>query len=278
MTDSATSLWRYPDFLKFWAGQTVSALGTQITQLALPLTAALVVKASPLQMGFLVAAQRAPALLVALIAGVWVDHHRKRAVLIGSDLGRALLLALVPLAYRWGVLRIEPLYFIGLSVGILDTLFDTAYHPYLLSVVQRQHILEARSKLNVSGTAVHLSGPALAGVLVQLMTAPLAMLVDAVSFGISAWSLASIRTQEPTPVVEHQQSMWREIAEGLRFVVSNPILRAVAGTNGTWQFFDNVVMAVLVLYITRELGLSPGLLGLAFVGGPLAVCRREVLS
>jgi Na+/melibiose symporter-like transporter len=274
-----SGLWQHREFLKFWAGQTISAFGTQVTLLALPLTAALVLNASPAQMGVLAAAQRTPALLVGLHAGVWVDRSRKRPLLIAADLGRAVLLAAVPLAYRLGVLRIEPLYIVGFLVGVLDTFFSTAYFPLLLSVVHRDRIVEARSKLNVSGTAVHLAGPGLAGALVQAVTAPIAILADALSFVISALSLALMRTEElAPPPAEHRQSVGCEIVEGLHLVVRNPFLRAIAGANGTWQFFDNVVMAVLVLYITRELGLSPGMLGLVFIGGPLGFLAGNLLA
>lgn len=212
-------LWGHPDFLKLWAGQTVSEFGTQVTYLALPLTAALLLKATPLQMGVLTAADTLPILLVGLLAGVSADRHRRRPLLIAADLGRAILLGSIPLAAAFGALHIAQLYIVAFSVGMLSTFFGTAYPPFLLSLVRREHIVEGTSKLGTSQSVANIAGPGLAGTLIQLMTAPIALIVDALSFLVSALSLGLIRAVEPAPSTpERRQGIRREIAEGFGVV------------------------------------------------------------
>jgi len=273
-----SGLWGDRPFVLFWAARTASAFGTQVTLLALPLTAALVLDADAAQMGGLVAAQGAPRLLVALLAGAWVDRLRKRPVLIAADLGRAALLGAVPLAHALGVLRVELLYVVGFLTGTLSAFAGAAFSPFLLAVVGRDRIVEANTKLGQSETAAYVAGPGLAGALVQVLTAPVAILGDALSFVASALVLSRVAAAEPpTPSPEQRRGIGREIAEGLRFVAGDRLLRALAGNNGTWAFFDSVVAAVLVLYVTRELGLRPGLVGIVFAGGPLGFLLGSLL-
>lgn len=275
---SFSGLWGDRPFLTFWAARTVSAFGTQVTLLALPLTAALVLDADAAQMGRLVAAEGAPQLLVVLLAGAWVDRLRKRPVLIAADLGRAALLASVPVAHALGALRIELLYLVGFLTGTLSAFAGAASSPFLLAVVRRDRLLEANTKLGQSETAAAVAGPGLAGALVQVLTAPVAILADAASFVASALLVWRVGAEEPaTPPSKQRQGVGREIAEGLRFVAGDRLLRALAGNNGTWAFFDGVVAAVLVLYVTRELGLRPGLVGVVFVGGPVGFSLGSLL-
>ena len=181
--------------------------------------------ATPLQMGKLGTVQYLPWLLVGLVAGAWVDRLRRRPVMIAADLGRTLLLGLIPLAAVAGVLRLEHLYLVGFLVGILNVFFDVAYAAYLPTLVPRDRLTEGNSKLQVSASIAEISGPGLAGGLVQLVTAPLAIALDALSFLASAFSLAWIREPEPKPApVGGSRSMLAEICEGLRLVFSNPIL------------------------------------------------------
>ena len=269
-----SGLWRHPDFLKLWVGQTISVFGTQITLLALPLTAVLMLDASAAQMGLLGAAERAPFLLVGLFAGVWVDRLRRRPILIGADLGRAALLGWIPLAAAFGWLRIEHLYVVGFLAGVLTVFFDVAYMAYLPALVRREQLVEGNSKLEVSNSVAMIAGPGLAGGLVQLVTAPVAIVVDALSYLGSALSLAFIRRPEPAPRAVGArpvgpQGFWGEIGEGLRVVLGNPLLRAIAGCTGTSNLFSNVLFTVFVLYATRELGIGPAALGLIFAAvGP----------
>jgi MFS family permease len=254
-------LWRHPDFLKLWAGQTVSLLGSQVTALALPLTAVLTLEAGPIQMGLLGVAGSAPFLLIGLLAGVWVDRLRRRPILIGADVGRALLLGSIPVAALLGLLRIEQLYLVAFLVGILTVFFDVAYQAFLPALVPRARLVEGNSKLEASRSIAQIAGPGLGGGLVQLVTAPVTLVADALSFLGSALFLALIRAPETAPTSEARASVWREIGEGLRVVLGNRLLRAIAGCTGTWNLFSNVMFAVLVLYATRELGIEPAVLG-----------------
>ena len=263
-----TGLWRHPDFVKLWTGQTISLVGSQVTFLALPLTAVLVLNATPAQMGFLTAAGALPSLLVGLFAGVWVDRRRRRPILIATDLGRAALLLLIPAAALLGVLRIEYLYAVAFLVGALGLFFEVAHHSFLPSLVGREQLVEGNSKLEISDSVAEIVGPGLAGGLVQLVTAPIAIAVDAISFLISALFLGLIRTPEPAPKPpDEQQNILGEAVDGLSLVSRNALLRAIAGSMSTLHLFNSVLEAVFVLYVTRELGIGPGLLGLIFASG-----------
>ncbi len=263
-----TGLWRHADFVKLWTGQTISLIGSQVTFLALPLTAVLILNATPAQMGFLTAAGALPSLLVGLFAGVWIDRHRHRPILIAADLGRTVLLLLIPVAALLGVLRIEYLYVVALLVGTLGLFFEVAHHSFLPSLVGREQLVEGNSKLEISDSVAEIVGPGLAGGLVQLVTAPIAIAVDAISFLISALFLGLIRTPEPAPKPpDERQNILGETVEGLSLVSGNALLRAIAGGMSTVHLFNSVLEAVFVLYLTRELGIGPGLLGLIFASG-----------
>jgi MFS family permease len=270
MQKHLTGLWRHPDFLKLWVGETISLLGSQVTLLAIPLTAAMTLKATPLQMGTLGTVQYIPWLLVGLFAGVWVDRMRRRPVMVITDLGRAALLGLIPLAAVAGILRMEHLYFVGFLVGILNVFFEVAYTAYLPVLVQRERLVEGNSKLQASASVAEIGGPGLAGGLVQLVTAPIAIAVDSLSFLVSALSLTWIGTPEPRPTpTDDSRNIMSEIRDGLRLVFANPILRAFALASVTTNFFVDVHLAVFVLYVTRELGISPVILGSIYAIGSI---------
>lgn len=271
-------LWRHADFVKLWTGQTISLFGSQITFLALPLTAVLVLEASPAQMGFLTAAGAIPSLLVGLFVGVWVDRYRRRPILIAADLGRAALLFAIPVAAILGMLRIEHLYVVAFLVGTLELFFDVAHRSFLPSLVKREQLVEGNSKLEMSRSIAMILGPGVAGGLVQLVTAPIAIAVDAISFLISALFLGWIRAPEPAPKPSDQrENIWRELGEGLRLVSGNRLLRAIAGCMGIVGLFNSVLEAVFVLYVTRELGIEPGLLGLVFAVGSVGFLLGTLL-
>jgi MFS family permease len=192
-------LWREPDFLKLWAGQAVSQMGSWITLVGLPMTAALLLKASPLQMGILSGAGAAAILLFGLFAGVWADRLRRRPILIWADLGRAAVLGTVPLAALAGRLTMSHLYVVAAASAILTVFFDVSYRTYLPSLVSPEDLLEGNSKLTLSESIAGVVGPGLTGVLIQALTAPIAILFDAASFVCSALSVWFIRTPEPRP-------------------------------------------------------------------------------
>ncbi len=272
-------LWRHSEFLKLWTGQTISQFGTQVSTLAIPLTAALVLNASPVQMGLLSAFEFAPFLLLSLFAGVWVDRMRRRPILIVADIGRTLLLGSIPVAALINALRMEQLYVVALLVGVLTVFFDVAYQSYLPVLVSREHLVEGNSKLEVSRSVAQIAGPGMAGGLVQLFSAPLAVTLDALSYVASVISLLFIHTPEPAPVhADSGAGMWAQLGEGLRVVLGNPLLRSIAACTGTSNLFGNGLQAVYVLYVTRELQLQPAVIGLIFAASGPGALLGSVLA
>ncbi len=263
------SLTRNSEFLKLWVGQTISEFGSQITRLALPLTAVLVLNASSSQMGVLNALGVAPFILVGLFAGVWADRVRRRPILMTADLGRFLLLGSIPLAAVGGFLTIPYLYVVIFLVGVMGVFFDVSYQSFLPSLVGRNQLVEGNSKLEVSNSAAAILGPGLAGFLVQVLTAPVAIFFDALSFLISAWSLRLIHSQEDAPerLPGAQPNVIHEIREGLHVVLGNRLLWSIAGCTATANFFGSIWQAVFILYLTRELNVPPAVQGIIFAAG-----------
>ena len=265
-------LWRHGDFLKLWSAETISQFGTQVSQLALPLVAILVLDASTFEVAALGVVEFLPFILFTLPAGVWVDRLPRRPILIAGDFGRAALLATIPIAFIADVLTLTQLFAVGFLVGICTVFFDVAYMSYLPSLVTRDQIIDGNSKLEISRSASQVGGPGMGGGLVQVFTAPYAILLDAVSFVASGLFLLRIRKLEP-PVAARSDgtktSLWTELREGLRFVLGNPNLRAQAGCTGTSNFFSNVAFAIIIVYLVRELELSPGAIGLVFSIGSI---------
>ncbi len=272
-------LWRHRDFRKLWVGETISLLGSQVTLLALPLTAILTLHADAAQMGYLTAVQTVPFLLVGLFAGVWVDRARRRPIMIATDCGRFVLLLIVPLLAVTGRLTMSSLYPIAFLVGIMTVFFDVAYMAFLPTLVGRDQLVEGNAKLEVSRSGAQIAGPGIAGLLVRLVTAPVAVAADAASFLTSALFLLGIRTPEPPPVAPgSRRSVRRDIAEGLRFVLGNTLLRSIASCTGTSNFFASAMLAIVILYLTRDLGIGPGLLGLIYATGNLGYLSGAFLA
>lgn len=262
-------LWRHPDFLKLWAGQTVSLFGSLVTVFALPLTAILVLRAGAAQVALLRAAEVVPAIALGLVAGVWVDRLRRRPLMIAADIGRALALASIPFAALTGHLRLEQLYVVALVTGTLTTVFDISYPSYLPTLISREQLVEGNSKLQASGSVAEVGAFGLAGVLISALTAPGAILVDSCSFIVSAVSVLLIRKPEPAPTPPTERTgTLRELGEGLRLVGGSAILRPVAWVAGTQSVFQNIVGVVILLFYARDLHLSPVMMGLlAAFGG-----------
>ncbi len=264
--DRRPALWHHHDFLKLWAGETVSLFGSQVTMLALPLAAVLLLGAGPVEMGLLTAAGYLPFLLIGLVAGVWVDRCRRRPILIAANLGRALLLTTIPLAALFDVLRIEQLYVVVFAVGFLTVFFDVAYTAYLPALVDRDQLVEGNAKLEVSRSTAQIAGPGAAGALVQLVGGALAIAVDALSYLASAAILWRIKSAEPPPAGErHAGSLWSDLREGLQTIVGNPVLRAIAACTGTLNLFGSMAQTVFILYLVRDLGIEPALTGLVMM-------------
>jgi MFS family permease len=275
----ASALWRHREFLKFWAGSGISDVGSQVTALALPLIAALTLHATPWQMGLLAASGSAPVLVVGLFAGVWVDRIRRRPVMIATDVGRALLLSIIPLAAVTGVLRMEILYAVMLLTGSLTVLFDVAHMSFVPSLVSANQLVDGNSKIKTTSAAAEVAGPSLGGVLVSVLGAPFAVLVDALSFLGSAIFIAWTRVNESLPRTRDERAgVVAEIGEGLRVVIHDRIRRALAGCSATIILFGRMFNAVYVLYLTRHLGLSAVGVGLVFGTGGVGSLLGSIVA
>jgi MFS family permease len=265
-----TGLWHHPGFMRLWIGQTISVGGSIIGLTAMGFTAILLLHATPLQLGLLFASRLVPGFLTGLIAGAWVDRLPRRPILIWADIGRAAALTTIPLAAVLGILRIEQLYAVSFVVSILTIFFDIAYQSYLPSLIDRTELIEGNSKLSASASIAETGGFAVAGWLVQLFTAPITVLMDAISFVISAISVWMIRIPERQAVHDAPPNLRREIGEGLRALLHNPLLRAMAACTISQHFFGGIYDALVVLYMVRNLGFSPGVLGTIWALGGIS--------
>jgi MFS family permease len=263
-------VWRNADFLKLWTGHVVSTTGSQLGFLAVGLTAAVALGASPAEMGVLGMLRSVPFLLFGLFAGAWADRLSRRPLLIASDIGRAALILSVPLAFVLGYLSLWQLYVVSFGVGTLNVVFAVAYVPYVPVVVRREDLLDANAKLMIGESVARVSGPSIAGGLIQLLTAPIALIVDAVSFVVSAVALKWIKAREPAPNGKNGTSIWAEIKEGLRVVGQHRLLLPITGSAAWGNLGDGVVSesGILLLFMTRDLRLDAGVIGglLAAVG------------
>ena len=272
------SLWRHRDFLKLWGGQTISLFGSLLTQFALPLLAALLLGAGAAEMALLAAAEVVPGLLLGFVAGVWVDRLRRRPLLIAADIGRALALASIPLAAALGALHIGQLYAVALIVSVFGVVFDVAYPSYLPTLLKPRELVEGNAKLESSAALAEVSGWGIAGVLTQVAGAPLAILLDALSFVVSALSLATIRRREPPPDADHERrSVAREVWAGLRFVVADPARRMVTAAGALDTLFGNALGTLIVLYLVRDLRLEPVVMGAIFAVGGVSAFAGSLL-
>jgi MFS family permease len=273
-----SGLLRHPDFLKLWTGQSVSLFGSQVTRLALPFTAILTLHATPAQMGILGAVQLAPFLLLGLFVGVWVDRLHRRPILIAADIGRALLLSAIPVMALTHTLRIEYMFLVGFMLGTLELFFDVAYMSFLPSLIERQQLVDGNSMLQMSDSVAQVAGPGLGGALVQVLTAPLAILVDALTFLVSAISIVAIGAREEAVQADERRNVWSELREGLRLVIGNPLLRAIGGCTATLNLFANALFTVYMLYCTGTLGLKPAVIGAIFAVGGLSTVAGTLLA
>lgn len=265
-----TGLWHNSDFLKLWAGETVSLFGSKISELAIPLLAVLTLQASPTQMGYLLSAQFAPYLLITLFAGVWIDQRRRRPIMLMANVGRAVCLGAIPALYVVGSLRIEHLYVIVFITSFLGVFFELAYQAYLPALIRRDDLVEGNSKLQASASIAQVSGPSIAGVLIDLLSAPTVIVCDALSYLVSSFALMLIQKQEPTPLTRFdRRTMFREIYFGMKALFADPYLRPIAFEAATFNMFSLMTASVLVMYITRELQIGPSLLGFILGAGSI---------
>ena len=271
-------LWRHADFLRLWGAQTISQFGTQISIVAIPLVAIVALEASAFEVAALGAVEMLPFLLIALPAGVWVDRLPRKPILVLGDLGRALALSTIPLAYAFDVLTIWQLYLVGFLVGICTVFFDVAYQSYLPSLVTREQLVDGNSKLEISRSGAQLIGPGLGGLLVSAIGAPYTVLVDALSFAWSGGIVARIRRLEHVESVREERSMRRELAEGLRYLLGDPRWRALSLYIASVNFFSSVAFSIFLVYAVRVLDWSPALIGIVFALGNVGWLIGAALS
>ncbi len=268
---------RQVDFRRLWIADTVSQFGTQISAFAVPYTAIVFLNADAAQVGALATVEFLPFLLFTLPAGAWIDRMRRRPILIGGDLGRAVALGSIPVAYALGALTIIQLYVVGFCVGILTVFFDGAYQSYLPAIVNDDELIEGNAKLQISGSSAQVTGQPLAGALVQLVAAPVTIFIDALSYLWSAFFVSRIERQEaPLPArppggspLQRLRAFGAEIGAGLRYVTRHHFLANIALCTGTANLFGNIMFTLLLLYEVRFLGLAPGIIGLIGFFGAL---------
>jgi MFS family permease len=252
-------------FRSFWIGQSVSALGDQVTLIALPLTAVLALDAGAAQMGYLAAAALLPNLFFSLHLGSWIDRRgRRREAMIAADLGRAALLLTVPVSYALGTLTFAQLYAVAFLGGVFSVVFFVSHSALFVSMVPRERYVDGNSLLYVSRAFSFVAGPSLGGILVQIVTAPVTLLIDALSFLGSAICMGRISPREPRTSEDGAG-----VAAGVAFIRRSPVMRSALGASATINFFNFAFWAIFILFATRELGVGPGLLGAVLGAGAL---------
>jgi len=263
-------LWGHADFMKLWTGQSISEVGSQISQLAIPWLAAVGLHATPFEFSLLGVLGFFPFILFALPAGVWVDRLSRRRILIVGDASRAVLLILIPILWATHTLQIWHLLILQFVIGVFTVFFDVAYQSYLPALVERNQLIEGNSKLQLTVSVAQIAGPSASGGLIAAITAPYAIVADAASFVISTLFMLRMRHRETVP--EHsaeapRPKMWPDVKEGLRWVVGHPWLRAIASFTGSSNFFSSLVFAIFLLYAVRSLHLSSFEIGVVFAVG-----------
>lgn len=258
-----TALWRDRDFRSFWAAVTVVGFGDQLALLAVPLVAVLTLQASAGEMGLLRALQTAPTFLLSLALGVWVDRVRRRGLLVGASVGRAMALSTITLAALGGALGMPLLYVVAFALGVFEVLSIVAEQSYLPALVRRERLVDANSKLQVSLSLAQIAGPGAAGVLVAALTAPIAVVASAVAQVFAIASFAAVRAPEPPPSGV-RRNVVAEVGEGLRALLGPAQLRALVAFAVTAVFVYSMFLALIVLFLSREVGLGPEAVGIVF--------------
>lgn len=279
MSPRPPSLFRHGDFVRLWGASAVSAFGARITREGLPLTAVLAMGASPAQVGILAALSRGPALIVGLFAGGPIDRSRKRPVLIWADIARAAMLAALPFGALTGRLSLVWVYVAAAVVGCASAVFDIAHHAYLPSLIDRDRLVEGNSHLSATDSVAEVGGPAIAGGLFQLLTAPVAIFVNVLTYAVSALFLGLIRTPEPKPEIDTTPDhVLSDALEGARIALAHPMVRPLALMEMTMALFGSFFSALYSLFALRTLGLTPGLMGLTIALGGIGGLAGALLT
>ena len=272
------SLWRNPQFLRLWTGETASAIGSQLGNLAIPFLAVSVLAATEFQVGLLGAVGTAAFLLIGLPAGAWVDRWLKRRVMLVADLSRAIALATIPLFWLTGSLTIWHLLAVAAIVGAATVFFDVAYQSYIPVLVPSESISDANSKLETTQQLARVGGPAVSGVLLGLVRAPVLIGIDALTYLFSFVALSTIRDTEVRAQKADRKPLVEEIREGMAFVVGEPLLRRIVLTTATSNLFGIIVMTMLPVLVLRELALSPAAWGTAASVGAIGGLLGALVS
>jgi MFS family permease len=276
--DPGRPLWRHRNFLLLWSGQTVSEMGSAVTQLALPLTAVVVLRASTFEVGLLTSAATLAFALIALPAGAIVDRHTKRRLMIWCDLARMLIIGSVPIAAAFGALTLGQLYAVAVTAGVCTVFFDVSYQSYLPVLIPKEALVDGNGKLGATQSLAQVTGPGLGGGLVGLFGAARAMAADAISYGVSVASLLAIRAREEPPHPGQRQRLRTEIAEGLAFVLRHPILRKIVACTGTANLFNAMALSLEIIFLVRLLHVRPAEVGLLIAVASLGGVAGGVLS
>lgn len=275
----AGRLWHHADFLKLWTGQGVSVFGSAVTLLALPTAAIKLLHAGPVEVGLLGTFQFLAFPTLGLAAGVWADRMRRRPIMIVCDVVRLLALGSIPLAWFAGGLSIWQLYAVALVMGVATVFFDVSYQAYLPSLVEREDLLEGNSKMEVTRAASQVTGPGIAGLLIQLFQAAYAILVDSASYLVSVLTLFWIRNPEPEPTPRAGRAgFFKEMGEGIRVVFGHPVIRLIAGATATSNLGGGIFIAVTLLWLYKAVRLSPAQVGLIFSFGALGGVLGAVVA
>jgi MFS family permease len=269
-------LWHHREFLKLWGGQSISELGSGISQVALPSVAVLILHATPFQLGVIGALTFLPFLLLSLGAGVAVDRLPRRALMIAADSGRMLLLGSIPISFALGVLSLNQIYFVAFLTGACTVFFDVGYQAYLLGLVGRANLIEGNAKLQTSSSVVQIIGPGLAGFLVQIVGSARSVAVDALSYLASIISLALIREQQKLRVESSHERIWSQLTEGIRHVWHQPLLRIITVTGATHNFGAMMSNSLFFYFAYQILHLPPVLLGFAIAVGGLGAVMGSI--
>jgi MFS family permease len=276
--DPGGPLWRHRNFLLLWGGQTVSEMGSAITQLALPLTAVIVLRASTFEVGLLTSAATLAFALIALPAGAIVDRHTKRWLMIWCDLARMLIIGSVPVAAALGALTLGQLYAVAITAGVCTVFFDVSYQSYLPALIPKEALVDGNGKLGATQAFAQVAGPGLGGGLVGLFGAARAMAADALSYAVSVVSLLAIRAREEPPHPDRRQKLRTEIAEGLAFVLRHPVLRKIVACTGTANLFSAMALALEIIFLVRILHVRAAGVGLLVSVASLGGVAGGVLS
>lgn len=278
-TKRFSPLWHKPGFLKLWAGQSVSLLGSSVTTLALPLTAILTLHADAAQIGVMKSLQWLPWIFVSLWVGAWSDRRRRRPIMVGANIGQAIILAAVVGLALGHMLSLAFLFAAVFALGVMTVCFNLSYSAYVPFIAGRDLLVPANSRLQASASVASIAGPGLGGLLVELLTAPVALIADAASFAVAAASLLWIRESEPAPVrPSNRKNFTTRIRAGLSLVFNDPLLRALAGTSGFFNLFSQWIAALLVLFMVHGLRLQPGVIGLLVTCQSVGALAGSLLS